>query len=161
MTQVLPHVPGVDVKRAAVVGRSYGGYMTLTLAGRHPELWQAAVDMFGPYNLFSFMDRLPETWKPYFHIALGHPEKDHDLLVERSPSTYIDQVTCPLLIIQGKNDPRVIEPESRDVVEHLRAAGKQVEYLVFENEGHDVLKFENKVRCYNAITDFFRLHLTP
>ena len=135
--------------------------MTLTLASRHPELWQAAVDMFGPYNLFSFMDRLPETWKPYFYIALGHPEKDRDHLIERSPSTHIGNVACPLLIIQGKNDPRVIEPESRDVVESLRAAGKQVEYLVFENEGHDVLKLENKVRCYNAITDFFKEHLKP
>jgi dipeptidyl aminopeptidase/acylaminoacyl peptidase len=161
MTQVLPHVPGVDVARAAVVGRSYGGYMTLTLASRHPELWQAAVDMFGPYNLFSFMDRLPETWKPYFYIAVGDPEKDRDHLVERSPSTHIDHVACPLLIIQGKNDPRVIEPESRDVVETLRAAGKQVDYLVFENEGHDVLKIENKVRCYNTITEFFRTHLRP
>lgn len=161
MTQVLPRVPGVDVTRTAVVGRSYGGYMTLTLASRHPELWQAAVDMFGPYNLFSFMDRLPETWKPYFHIALGHPEKDRDFLVERSPSTHIQNVACPLLIIQGKNDPRVIEPESRDVVETLRAEGKQVEYIVFENEGHDVLKFENKVRCYNGITEFFKKHLRP
>jgi pimeloyl-ACP methyl ester carboxylesterase len=161
MTQVLPNVAGVDVQRAAVVGRSYGGYMTLTLASRHPELWRAAVDMFGPYNLFSFMDRLPETWKPYFHIAVGHPDKDRDFLLERSPSTHIDHVACPLLIIQGKNDPRVIEPESRDVVERLRSLGKQVEYLVFENEGHDVLKFENKVRCYNAITKFFREHLRP
>jgi pimeloyl-ACP methyl ester carboxylesterase len=161
MTQVLPNDPEVDLSRAAVVGRSYGGYMTLTLAARHPELWAAAVDMFGPYNLFTFMDRIPETWKPYFALAVGDPAKDGDFLRERSPSTYIDNIACPLLIIQGANDPRVVEPESRDVVEGLRASGKQVDYLVFENEGHDVLKFENKVRCYNAITDFFRTHLKP
>lgn len=117
--------------------------------------------MFGPYNLISFMDRLPETWKPYFHIAVGHPEQDREFLAERSPSTHIQNVACPLLIIQGKNDPRVIEPESRDVVETLRVDGKQVEYIVFENEGHDVLKFENKVRCYNGVTEFFKEHLRP
>jgi pimeloyl-ACP methyl ester carboxylesterase len=161
MTKVLPHDSRVDVKRAGVVGRSYGGYMTLTQAARHPELWSAAVDMFGPYNMFTFIERLPETWKPYFRIAVGDPEKDADFLRERSPSTYIDQVACPLLIIQGQNDPRVIERESRDVAERLRAQGKEVDYLVFENEGHDVLKFENKVRCYNAITDFFKKHLKP
>ncbi len=55
--------PNLDTKRAGVVGRSYGGYMTLTLAARHPELWSAAVDMFGPYNLITFIDPLPETWK--------------------------------------------------------------------------------------------------
>jgi dipeptidyl aminopeptidase/acylaminoacyl peptidase len=55
----------------------------------------------------------------------------------------------------------VREVESRDLVENLRAEGKQVDYLVFENEGHDVIKFENKVRCYNAITDFFKGHLQP
>ena len=54
--------------------------MTLTLAARHPELWRAAVDMFGPYDLFTFMDRLPETWKPYFALAVGDPEKDRDFL---------------------------------------------------------------------------------
>jgi dipeptidyl aminopeptidase/acylaminoacyl peptidase len=161
LTQVLPQDARLDVKRAAVVGRSYGGYMTLTLAARHPELWSAAVDMFGPYDLFSFMRRIPETWKPYFHAALGHPDKDRDFLLDRSPATHIDHVTCPLLVIQGKNDPRVVEPESHDVVEKLRAAGKQVDYLVFDNEGHDVLKIENKIRCYNAITDFFKLHLKP
>jgi pimeloyl-ACP methyl ester carboxylesterase len=161
MTEVLPHDERVDVKRAGVVGRSYGGYMTLTLASRHPALWSAAVDMFGPYNLLTFIDRLPETWKPYFAIAVGDPEKDRDFLLDRSPSTYMDRIACPLLVIQGKNDPRVIERESRDVVERLRAGGRQVEYLMFEDEGHDVLKHENKVRCYNAITDFFKRHLKP
>ena len=159
MTKVLPHDARINAGRAAVVGRSYGGYMTLTLAARHPELWSAAVDMFGPYSLFSFMERIPETWKPYFHIALGHPEKDKEFLAERSPATYIEQITCPMLVIQGKNDPRVAEPESHDLVERLRGLGRQVDYLVFEDEGHDVLKFANKVRCYNAITDFFKQHL--
>ncbi|GAC1427980.1 MAG: S9 family peptidase [Chloroflexota bacterium] len=159
--EILAGDPRVDTTRAGVVGRSYGGYMTLTLATRHPHLWSAAVDMFGPYDLLSFMDRIPATWKNYFALAVGDPQKDRDFLVERSPRTYVDALTCPLLVIQGANDPRVVEQESRDVVEHLQARGKAVEYLLFEDEGHDVLKFTNRVRCYNAITDFFTRHLRP
>lgn len=150
----------LDLTRAGVMGRSYGGYMTLTLAGRHPELWKAAVDMFGPYDLFSFMDRLPATWKTYFYQALGHPEQDKAFLTERSPSTHLHQLACPLLVIQGANDPRVVEQESTDLVETLRRQGKEIDYLVFRDEGHDVLKFQNKVTCYNQITDFFIKHLT-
>lgn len=149
----------LDMTRAGVMGRSYGGYMTLTLAGRHPELWRAAVDMFGPYDLFSFMVRIPETWKTYFYQAVGHPEEDKAFLTERSPSTHLHQLACPLLVIQGANDPRVVEQESRDVVETLRQQGKQVDYLVFGDEGHDVLKFQNKVTCYNQITGFFEKYL--
>jgi len=156
---LLKNDPRIDITRSAVVGRSYGGYMTLTMASRHPELWSAAVDMFGPYDLLTFSDRIPETWKPYFQIALGDPVKDREFLLERSPRTYIDQIQCPLLVIQGKNDPRVIEQESRDLVEHLRTIGKEVEYLMFENEGHDVLKLENRITCYNSITEFFKKHL--
>ncbi len=159
MTAVLPTDRRLDVKRAAVVGRSYGGYMTLTLASRHPELWSAAVDMFGPYDLTTFSERIPETWKPYFELAIGDPVKDREFLLERSPRRYVENLRCPLLVIQGKNDPRVIERESRDVVEQLRGAGKSVEYLVFEDEGHDVLKHANRVRCYNAIADFFKQRL--
>ncbi len=158
---VLPRDRRLDVSRMGVVGRSYGGYMTLTLAGRHPNLWRAAVDMFGPYDLLTFMDRIPETWKPYFTIAIGDPEKDREFLIERSPKTHIDNIDFPLLVIQGKNDPRVVERESFELVENLRSKGKSVDYLMFENEGHDVLKFENRVKCYNAITDFFKKHLRP
>ena len=160
MTEVLPHDERVDTSRAGVVGRSYGGYMTLTLAARHPELWRGAVDMFGPYDLFTFMDRLPETWKPYFSLAVGDPEADRDFIVDRSPKTHIESISCPLLVIQGQNDPRVVERESRDVVERLRALGRDVDYLVFEDEGHDVLKLANRVRCYDAIVAFFAQHLS-
>jgi dipeptidyl aminopeptidase/acylaminoacyl peptidase len=161
MTEVLPRDKRLDVKRAGVIGRSYGGYMTLTLASRHPELWAAAIDMFGPYDLTTFMNRIPETWKPYFALAVGDPVKDRDVLAERSPATYMERIACPLLVVQGQNDPRVVEQESRDVVERLRALGKTVDYLVFADEGHDVLKYKNKVTCYNTITEFFRRHLAP
>lgn len=163
MTQVLPQDQRLDASRAGVVGRSYGGYMTLTLSGRHPELWSGAVDMFGPYDLVTFSQRIPETWKPYFHMVLGNPEvpEERAFLEERSPRAYLHNLGCPMLVIQGKNDPRVVEAESLDLVQKLRGEGKQVEYLMFENEGHDVLKFENRVTCYNAITDFFKQTLKP
>lgn len=161
MEEFLPKDNRLDTSRTGVVGRSYGGYMSLTLASRHPDLWSAAVDMFGPYNLLTFSERIPATWKPYFNIVLGDPQNSSDceFMRERSPQTYIQNIKCPLLVIQGKNDPRVVEKESNDLVNYLRAQGKQVDYLVFENEGHDVLKYENRVQCYNAITEFFYKYL--
>jgi pimeloyl-ACP methyl ester carboxylesterase len=163
MENVLPKDERLDVERAGVVGRSYGGYMTLTLAGRHPSLWSAAVDMFGPYDLVTFLERIPPTWKPYFDVALGNPEDPEDLefLNERSPKTHIDNIDFPMLVIQGRNDPRVVAEESEDLVAHLQEIGKDVEMLLFENEGHGVEKYENKVTCYNAITDFFKETLKP
>ena len=159
--ELLRQDPRLDMGRVGVMGRSYGGYMTLTLLGRHPELWQAGVDMFGPYNLSTFIDRLPETWKTYFYQAVGHPEKDAAFLAERSPSSYLSNLACPLLVMQGAHDPRVIERESRDVVEQMQAQGKAVDYVVYADEGHDVLKYVNKVDCYNRITDFFKAQLRP
>jgi pimeloyl-ACP methyl ester carboxylesterase len=151
----------IDSGRRAVIGRSYGGYMTLTLAGKHPNLWKAACDMFGPQDLIAFINRLPESWKTSFYLTMGHPEKDRDFLIERSPKTYMKNIKCPMLIIQGRNDPRVLEIESREAAEYLKTNGTEVELLVFEDEGHDVMKFKNKVICYTKITDFFKKHLNP
>jgi len=92
-------------------------------------------------------------------MLVGDPETEQDFMKERSPRTYIHQLNCPMLVIQGKNDPRVIEQESRELVEALREMGKEVAYLMFEDEGHDVLKYENRVRIYNTMTDFFKKKL--
>jgi dipeptidyl aminopeptidase/acylaminoacyl peptidase len=163
MTKVLPKDKRLDVQRAAIVGRSYGGYMTLIQAGMHPDLWQATCDMFGPYDLLTFSERIPATWKPYFKIALGDPEKAEEraFLVERSPKTHLNNMSAPMLVIQGRNDPRVVAAESEDLVRELKSKGKQIDLLVFEDEGHDVLKYENRVSCYTAIADFFAKHLKP
>jgi dipeptidyl aminopeptidase/acylaminoacyl peptidase len=159
MTEILSKDKRIDTTRAGVVGRSYGGYMTLTLASRHPELWGAAIDMFGPYDLLTFANRVPETWKPFMKLLVGDPETEQDFMRERSPRTYIEQVTAPMLVVQGKNDPRVIEQESHELVEKLREIGKEVDYLMFPDEGHDVLKYENRVKVYTIMTDFFKKHL--
>jgi pimeloyl-ACP methyl ester carboxylesterase len=159
--RVLEKDPRIDSSKRGVVGRSYGGYMTLTLVSRYPDLWKAGVDMFGPYNLLTFIERLPETWRTHFYLSIGHPEKDREFLIERSPVTYMDDVKCPMLIIQGRNDPRVVEKESSDLVARLRSRGLPVDFLVFEDEGHDVLKFKNRVTCYTKITRFFMEQLKP
>jgi pimeloyl-ACP methyl ester carboxylesterase len=153
--------PRIDSSRRAVTGRSYGGFMTLTLVSRHPHLWKAACDMFGPYDLISFIHRLPESWQTFIILELGHPEKDKEFLTERSPKTYLKNAKCPMLIIQGRNDPRVLTAESKEVAENLKANGVDAEFLEFEDEGHDVMKFKNRVLCYTKMTEFFKKHLNP
>jgi len=81
--------------------------------------------------------------------------------MDRSPRTYLENLSCPMLVIQGRNDPRVVARESEDLVEALKEQGKDIQLLIFEDEGHDVLKYENRVTCYNAITDFFSKYLKP
>ena len=163
LTKVLPADKRLDVSRSAVVGRSYGGYMTLMQAGLHPDLWKASCDMFGPYDLLTFSERIPETWKPYFKLSIGDPDKAEERadLVQRSPKTHLHNMAAPMLVIQGRNDPRVVAAESEDLVRELKSQGKDIDLLIFEDEGHDVLKYENRVKCYNAIADFFEKHLKP
>ena len=63
--------------------------------------------------------------------------------------------------VGGGNEPRLVEPEAHDLVDQLQSIGKEASYLVFADEGHDVIKYPNKVRCYTTITDFFKAHLRP
>jgi dipeptidyl aminopeptidase/acylaminoacyl peptidase len=156
--KVLEKDDRIDSTNRFVAGRSYGGFMTLSLISRHPNLWKGGVDMFGPYDLIGFYNRLPPTWQTYFDLTLGDPKKEEDkkFLVERSPKTYFENITAPLLVIQGANDPRIKLEESQEIVDELKSKGKQTEILVFDDEGHDVIKFKNKVKCYQKMTEFFK-----
>ncbi|MFE4428944.1 S9 family peptidase [Peribacillus butanolivorans] len=138
-----------------LMGGSYGGYMALLLHGRHADYFKAVVDIFGPSNLFSFINSVPEDWKPVMDQWVGNPEKDKEKLIEYSPITYLDSMTKPMLVIQGANDPRVVKEESDQIVQALKDKGRDVEYMLLEDEGHGFSKKENEIAVYQKILSFF------
>ena len=141
--------------KTLLMGGSFGGYMALLLHGRHPEYFKAVVDIFGPSNLFSFIESVPEHWKPIMNQWVGDPVKDFDKLTEFSPITYLDTMTKPMLIIQGANDPRVVKQESDQIVKALQEKGREVKYLVLDDEGHGFSKKENEILVNRTILEFF------
>jgi dipeptidyl aminopeptidase/acylaminoacyl peptidase len=150
----------VDVDRIGVFGGSYGGFAVLTCVTRLPDYWAAAVDIFGPSNLITAAKAVPPTWRRMMKRFMGDPDEDADLLRERSPLTYIENVKTPLLVIQGAKDPRVVKSESDQLVEKLRSLGREVEYVVFEDEGHGFTKRQNEVKALELAADWLERHLT-
>ncbi|WP_057915424.1 S9 family peptidase [Peribacillus muralis] len=137
-----------------LMGGSFGGYMALLLHGRHADYFKAVVDIFGPSNLFSFINSVPEDWKPVMDQWVGNPEKDREKLIEYSPITYLDSMNKPMLVIQGANDPRVVKEESDQIVKALKEKGRSVEYMLLEDEGHGFSKKENEIAVYQKILSF-------
>ncbi|MCA0986983.1 S9 family peptidase [Guptibacillus algicola] len=144
-----------DRDKILLMGGSYGGYMALLLHGRHPDYFKAVVDIFGPSNLFSFLDTVPEHWKPATKKLVGDPIKDKDELTEASPDTYLSSMTKPMLVIQGAMDPRVVKEESDQIVDALKQKGRKVDYLVLDDEGHGFSKKENEMTVYRKVLAFF------
>jgi prolyl oligopeptidase PreP (S9A serine peptidase family) len=141
-----------------VLGRSYGGYMSLLLSGRHSEYFRASIDIFGVSNLFTFIESVPEHWKPTMDRWVGNPERDKEKLIADSPVTYLDGMVKPMLIIQGENDPRVVKAESDQVYEALKSKGRDVEYFVMKDEGHGFSRKENELAAYSRIVEFLAKH---
>jgi dipeptidyl aminopeptidase/acylaminoacyl peptidase len=150
----------VDHKRLGVFGGSYGGFATLSCVTRLCDYWAVAVDMFGPSNLVTFTRAVPPTWRRFTSRRVGDPDTEVDFLMERSPISYVDNVTAPLLVIQGANDPRVVKAESDQMVERLRKLGREVEYVVFDDEGHGFTRRSNALRASRLAADWLRRHLT-
>jgi dipeptidyl aminopeptidase/acylaminoacyl peptidase len=141
-----------------LVGGSYGGYMALLLHGRHPEYFRAVVDIFGVSNLFTFYNSVPEHWKPIMTRWVGDPETDRERFEKDSPITYLSTMSRPMLVIQGAKDPRVVKEESDQIVEELRNAGREIDYLVLDDEGHGFSKKENEINVYRTMLEFLEKH---
>lgn len=146
--------PEIDPERLGVFGGSFGGFATLSCVTRLPEYWKAGVDIVGPSNLITFSRTVPPYWFRFMKKWVGDPETEADFLRERSPITYIDGVRADLLIIQGANDPRVNKAESDQMVERLRSLGRNVEYMVFPDEGHGFTRTENFLKALGATARF-------
>jgi dipeptidyl aminopeptidase/acylaminoacyl peptidase len=149
----------VDSEKIGVYGGSYGGFAVLTCVTRLPEYWAAAVDIFGPSNLVTFAKAVPPTWKRFIARFVGDPETEADFLMERSPITYVENVQTPLLVIQGATDPRVVKGESDQLVEKLQSLGREVEYVVFDDEGHGFTKRPNELKAYGLAAEWLERHL--
>ncbi len=151
----------VDADRIGVYGGSYGGFAVLSCISRLPDYWAAAVDIVGPSNLVTTVETGPPTWRRLDNQLIGDPETEREFLLSRSPVTYADQITTPLFVIQGANDPRVPKGESDQIVERLRARGVDVRYDVYEDEGHGFTKRENVLKEQRDTVEFFEGYLLP
>ena len=153
-----------DPKRVGIFGGSYGGYATLAGVAFTPDLYAAAVDLFGPSNLITLMESIPPYWesvRQMFYQRMGNPTTADGkaLLVERSPLTSANKIKTPLLIAQGANDPRVNHAESEQIVIALRDRGFPVEYILIPDEGHGFARPVNNMASLMATEIFFAKYL--
>ncbi len=144
--------------RLAVMGGSYGGYMTLAQLAFHPDLFRAGVDIVGIVNFETFLERT-DPWRRPLREAEYGSLSDRKLLRELSPISRIDAIQAALLVIHGENDTRVPVHEARQVVEVLGKRGVKVEALYFPDEGHGLAKLPNRVKGYTAVADFLERQL--
>jgi dipeptidyl aminopeptidase/acylaminoacyl peptidase len=149
----------VDSNRIAVYGGSFGGFATLSAVTRLPQYWALGVDIVGPSNLLTFVNSVPPHWRSFMRGWVGDAEDDKDLLVERSPITYVDQIRVPMLVIQGANDPRVVKAESDQMVERIRKNGGDVRYYVDEQEGHGATRRENAIKWNRMVAEYIEEYL--
>jgi dipeptidyl aminopeptidase/acylaminoacyl peptidase len=154
-----------DPARVGIYGGSYGGYAALVGVTFTPDVFAAAVSYVGPSSLVTLTKSFPAYWRPLLASTwfryVGDPENPEDLaeMERRSPLNRVDQITTPLLVIQGANDPRVTKQESDQIVAALHERGVPVDYICKDDEGHGFVKPENRLDAFGAIERFFATYL--
>lgn len=149
-----------DPKRIGIAGGSYGGYATLAGVAFTPDVYAAAFAIVAPSNLITLLDAIPPYWEAgrkqmYTRMADPLTVAGRQLLIEESPLTKAKQIVTPLVVVQGKNDPRVNIRESNQIVAAVRDNGKPVEYLVAPDEGHGFARPINNLAMVTKMEEFF------
>jgi dipeptidyl aminopeptidase/acylaminoacyl peptidase len=150
---------GADPKRVAVMGGSYGGYMTLAAITLYPDLWAAAVDTVGISNWETFLKNTSGYRRRQREVEYGRLDRDIEFLRSISPIAKIDRIKCPLFVIAGRNDPRVPWTEGQQMVDALRKRGATVEWKVYDDEGHGVSKLKNRLDLYPRVANFLDTYM--
>jgi len=153
-----------DPKRIGISGGSYGGYATLAGVAFTPDLYAAAVAIVAPSNLITLLDAIPPYWEAgrkqmYTRMADPNTPDGKALLIAESPLTQAKAIVTPLMVVQGKNDPRVNIRESNQIVAAVRDNNKPVEYLVAPDEGHGFARPINNLAMVTAMEQFFSKYL--
>jgi dipeptidyl aminopeptidase/acylaminoacyl peptidase len=152
---------GITTKdKVAISGGSYGGYATLVGLTMTPDVFACGIDLVGPSNLTTLYNSIPPYWEPFRanlrRMLGGNPEtkEGKEILAKKSPLTYYDKITKPLLIAQGANDPRVKQAESDQIVNKMVENSIPVTYLLYPNEGHGFARPENRASFYAVAEQF-------
>ncbi len=148
-----------DVQKFAVVGGSYGGYMTMAAITLYPDLWAAAVGTVAITNWETFLTNTSGYRRRQREVEYGRLDKDIDFLRRISPIRKIDRIKTPLFVISGRNDPRVPYTEGEQMVDALKKRNAVVEYKLYDDEGHGISKLKNRLDLYPRVADFLDKHM--
>ncbi len=152
----------IDPERIGIIGGSYGGYMTAAALTFRPDAFAVGVNIFGVTNWLRTLESIPPWWEAQrqaLYAELGDPVTDKERLMRISPLFHAKNITKPMMVLQGANDPRVLQVESDEIVAAAKANGVPVEYIVFPDEGHGFVKRENERKGYEAVLAFLDTHL--
>lgn len=147
----------VDTSNIGIIGGSYGGFMVMAALTSQPEEFKTGVNIFGVTNWLRTLKSIPPWWESYraaLYDEMGDPVADSVRLYNISPLFHADRIVRPFMVLQGANDPRVLQAESDEIVEAARNNGIEVEYVLFDDEGHGFAKKENQIIAYKKILVF-------
>ncbi|MEO8774002.1 MAG: prolyl oligopeptidase family serine peptidase [Gelidibacter sp.] len=155
--------PEIDGNKIGIIGGSYGGYMTMAALTYASEEFDVGVNLFGVTNWIRTLKSIPPYWESMrksLYLELGDPFTEDSVRLKRiSPLFHTDKVTKPLIVLQGSQDPRVLQVESDEIVAGVRKNGVPVEYVLFEDEGHGFVKKENQIKAYSRVVKFLDKYL--
>lgn len=153
----------IDADKIGIIGGSYGGYMTMAGMTFTPDEFNVGVNLFGVTNWLRTLKSIPPYWESFrqaLYTELGDPfTEDSVRLYEISPLFHASRVKNPVMVLQGANDPRVLQVESDEIVEAIKANNVPVEYVIFPDEGHGFIKKENEIEGYKKILAFLDKYL--
>jgi len=153
----------IDGERIGIIGGSYGGYMTMAAMTFTPDEFNVGVNIFGVTNWLRTLKSIPPYWESFrnaLYTEMGDPTTEDSVrLYNISPLFHAHQVKNPVMVLQGANDPRVLQIESDEIVEAIKKNNIPVEYVVFPDEGHGFVKKENEIKGYGDILKFLDTHL--
>jgi dipeptidyl aminopeptidase/acylaminoacyl peptidase len=151
----------LDPKKIAVMGGSYGGYLSMMSVTKAPDVWAAGVPIVPFVNWFTEIENEDPVLQQSDLATMGDVVKNKALYEERSPINFIDQIKAPLLLLAGGHDPRCPKSETQQVVDAIKKRGGTVDYKVYENEGHGFARVENQIDAYKRVADFLLAHVPP
>ena len=153
------HINGENI---GILGGSYGGYMVMAAMAFRPNAFDVGVNIFGVTNWVRTLKNIPPWWeaaRESLYKELGNPFTQEDYLYSISPLFHAEKIKKPVLVLQGANDPRVLQVESDEMVDAIKKQNVPVEYIVFPDEGHGFSKKKNQITSNEAILTFLDKYL--